>query len=445
MIRTVLTALLRRVVELFFRRVEVTGLDHVPRTGPTLFAINHPNALVDPLMVLCYAPRPVAFLAKEPLFRMPVIGWFARALDAIPVYRKQDQHDTARNRETFDRARALLERGGTIAIAPEGTSHSAPQLKPFKTGAARIALGAGTRDPVRIVPVGLFYTDKTTFRSAVLVYFDRPIEVAALPLGPDGEPPADEVAQVTARLGQALQALVVEADHHEVLEAAERTERLLAASLGRSRRPLDQVLLTRQRLVAGYRALKDRDPAKLAGLLRRVDRLEAAYRRAGLDPAHPTPPPPGWRALARGFLWLVFRILIFLPLALPGLLIHAPAYLLIAWLAPRVAKEHDDVLATIKIIAAAVFYPLTWIGVGWLAGRQWGTGVGIVAGLVAPLAGYAALRLVERFDRFVSGTRALGFSFTERDHLERLGRSRDDLRADLETLAPALGIPLGGR
>ena len=438
-LRAALRSLFRRVLELFFRRIEIQGLEHVPRSGPTLFAINHPNALVDGLLVLCYAPREVSFLVKEPLFRTPVIGWFARGIDAIPVYRRQDQFDTARNRETFSRARALLDRGGTIAIAPEGTSHSDPALKPFKTGAARIAIGAGTTLPVQIVPVGLFYTDKSTFRSAVLVSFGRPIEVAPATLGPDGEPPADQVAQVTEQLGQALATQVLEADRHEVLDIAERTERLFAASLGSPRdRTLGAMRLTRQRLVAGYAALKTADPPLLERLIRRVDRLEGAFDAAGLDPGHIAPAAGRFRAAG----WLIVRMAIFLPVALPGLLLHLPAYWLISRLAPRLAGGQDDVLATVKILAAAVFYPLTWIGIAVAAGLRFGLAIGVAAGMLAPIGGYAAVKLVERFDRFVSGTRALGFSLFERDHLDRLVAERDRLRADLEALAPRLGIDL---
>ena len=123
MLRRLLAAWLGAAIRLFFRRVEVVGRDRVPATGPTLFAINHPNALVDPILLLCFAPRPVSFLGKAPLFRIPVIGWLVRALDTIPVYRRQDGNvDPAQTRATFARARALLVRGGTIAIAPEGTS-----------------------------------------------------------------------------------------------------------------------------------------------------------------------------------------------------------------------------------------------------------------------------------------------------------------------------------
>lgn len=444
MVRALLRSVFRRVLELFFRRIEVAGLEHVPATGPTIFAINHPNALVDPLLVLCYAPRDVAFLAKEPIFRMPLIGSLARALDAIPVYRRQDQVDTARNRTTFQRARALLDRGGTIAIAPEGTSHSAPSLKPIKTGAARIALGAGTTDRVRIVPVGLFYTDKSTFRSAVLVCFAPPIDVGPCVTGPDGEPPADRVAEVTEQIGRALTAQVVEADQLEVIEIAERTERILTASAGGGARALDRVRLTRQRLVAGYRRLQTTDPALLDDLIRRVDRLDNAFRTAGLDPSHPAPRPTGPAALARSIAWFVFRILIFVPLALPGLLVHLPAYWMIGRVSPRIAGVNDDVIATVKILAAAIFYPLTWIliGVAVSRGLRLGLAAGVAAALVGPLAGYAALKLVERFGRFVSGTRALGLSLFDRDGVARLVAERDRLRADLEALAARLEIPV---
>ena len=70
-----------------------------------VFVLNHPNGLIDPLFILCHAPRVTTFLGKAPLFRMPVIGWFARELEAIPVYRMQDPGSPMeKNRTTFARA-----------------------------------------------------------------------------------------------------------------------------------------------------------------------------------------------------------------------------------------------------------------------------------------------------------------------------------------------------
>ncbi|MGE3617438.1 MAG: 1-acyl-sn-glycerol-3-phosphate acyltransferase, partial [Gemmatimonadales bacterium] len=426
MLRRVLRFVFSRALGLFFRRIEVAGVEHVPAAAPTIFAINHPNGLVDPLLLLCAAPRPVSFLGKAPLFSMPVIGWFVKALDTIPVYRRQDDADTARNQETFTRARALLDRGGTIAIAPEGTSHSDPDLRPLKTGAARIALGAGTREPVAIVPVGLFYTDKARFRSSALVLFGEPLVVAPVTSGT--EPPAPDVEAVTRTLIDRIRSLVVRADRQEALTVATRAERILTAALPDPKaRTVEEIRVVRQRLADGYLTLRERAPTLLARFVRRMDRLERAFRMANLDPANPVPAPAGAGAILRAAIWLLLRIVIFLPLALPGLVLHLPGYLAIGAIAPRVAKGQDDVLATVKLIAAALFYPLTWIAAGIVAGLRFGPVAGALTGVVlAPLSGYAALKLVERFDRFVSGTRALGLSLFERDHFDRLVSAREE-------------------
>ncbi|HEX8687280.1 MAG TPA: lysophospholipid acyltransferase family protein, partial [Pyrinomonadaceae bacterium] len=237
MLRRVIKVVLLFALRVFFRRVEVVGRERVPRAGACLFVLNHPNALVDPAFLLCFAPRCVSFLAKSPLFRMPVVGFFVRALDSIPVYRKQDETgDTAAlNRKTFERAAELLRRGGTIAICPEGASHSEPYLLPLKSGAARIALGAvsaagGGALDLKIVPAGLYYTAKTTFRSGALLYFGEPIAVEPAAHGPDGEPPREAVRALSDRVAEGLRSLTLNADRHEALQMVARAERIFSAA-----------------------------------------------------------------------------------------------------------------------------------------------------------------------------------------------------------------------
>src|SRR5215211_5937755 len=108
MIRRIIVALVRLALRIYFQRIEVTGIERVPLDTPVIFVLNHPNALVDPVFLLCLAPRPVSFLAKEPLFRMPIIGYFVKQLDSRPVYRRQDEgQDVTKNEETFIAAREL--------------------------------------------------------------------------------------------------------------------------------------------------------------------------------------------------------------------------------------------------------------------------------------------------------------------------------------------------
>jgi 1-acyl-sn-glycerol-3-phosphate acyltransferase len=241
MFRRVLVAVLRLALRVFFRRVEVAGRRRVPREGAVIFVVNHPNALVDPAFVLCHAPRRVSFLAKEPIFRMPVIGTLARAIEAIPVYRKQDEgSDTSRNRETFRLAGALLRRGGTLAICPEGVSHSDTKLRPLKTGAARIALGVAGGEPrvgLKIVPAGLYYTAKTSFRSSALLYFGEPIVVEPVELTPEGEPPRDAVQALSSRVERALREVTLNAEHEQALQLIARAERIFSAESAEAAEP----------------------------------------------------------------------------------------------------------------------------------------------------------------------------------------------------------------
>ena len=83
MIRRLIVALVKIALRIYFQRIEVTGLEHVPLNSPVIFVMNHPNALVDPVFLLCLAPRRVSFLAKAPLFHMPFIGYLVKKMDSL--------------------------------------------------------------------------------------------------------------------------------------------------------------------------------------------------------------------------------------------------------------------------------------------------------------------------------------------------------------------------
>jgi glycerol-3-phosphate O-acyltransferase/dihydroxyacetone phosphate acyltransferase len=439
MIRRVLVSVLRLALRVFFRRIEVSGAEHVPRAGACVFVVNHPNALVDPVFILCHAPRRVSFLAKEPLFRMPVIGSLVRALEAIPVYRKQDEGaDTARNRETFTLARALLRRGGSIAICPEGASHSDTKLRPLKTGAARIALGVVAEDPtldLKIVPAGLYYTAKTAFRSAALLHFGEPVVVAPCERGADGEPTHEAARELSARIERALRDVTLNAEHEHALATIARAERVFSAeAASEEERSLARELELRRRFLAGYAFHFERAPARLAALDARLSRYEETLRLSGLDPEDLSAARASAGDVLRHVVARVLPVLCLVPLAAVGFFIHYPAYRLTGALATRLSRASDDVVSTIKIVASMLLFPLTWIALAAAAGWWLGWRGVLIALAVAPLCGWVAVWFSEQLDGFVGGARALRFYLTRRWFFKELLAERRRLREEITAL-----------
>lgn len=160
--------LCRFALRVFYRRIEVRGLEHLP-PGPAILVANHNNGLVDPMLMVAAVPRWVVPVAKSTLFPHPLIGPFLRAVGAIPVYRRQDPGvDPRKNVALFRRTETALREGKAILIFPEGTSQAEPVLLPLHRGAARMALGAaresGGKLIAAVVPVGLVFHRPETLR-----------------------------------------------------------------------------------------------------------------------------------------------------------------------------------------------------------------------------------------------------------------------------------------
>jgi len=438
MIRRFIVSLLRLALRIYFQRIEVTGLDHVPQNTPVIFVLNHPNALVDPVFLLCLAPRRVSFLAKAPLFRMPVIGYLVKALDSLPVYRRQDEgEDVSKNQETFAAARKLLSRGGTIGICPEGVSHNEPGLRPIKTGAARIsiaALATGEVGELKIIPAGLYYTAKTRFRSSALLYFGAPIEVERVPLESDGTPPKAAVRALSDKIATALRAVILDAEHEDSLLTISRAERIFsseAPSFGEE--TLTGALQLQQLFSRAYPIVQREQPEKLRKLEIRMTRFEEELNQAGVDPDDLSPPKSTMdvfgKIMKRSFLFLIT-----LGPAMLGTIVHFPAYRLGGYLATALSRDAEDVISTIKIISALLLFPLTWILVAIAAYVMTGWVGALAALIVIPLCGYLAIIFFEGIDRSLGGLRALTFFLFRRRFFVRLLAERRAIRNEILAL-----------
>lgn len=434
----------RLLLQIFYRRIEVVGRDGVPASGPVIFVLNHPNGLVDPLFILAFGPSPVSFLAKEPLFRTPVIGHAVKAFGCLPVYRREDGADPRRNARTMMAARDLLARGGSLALFPEGVSHAAPQLAPMKTGAARIALSARAlmhaQDPragaVQLVPVGLHYPSRGTFRSDAAVVFGAALEVPVVAVDDAAEPPRDAVRALTARIEAGLRAVTVNARDPEHVTLAAVAARLLddagdAFPATSAQGPVQrQLSLMRLILARGHRVRAAAPDA----LDRLVQRLRAYQALAAPDGGRVPLDLPAGRAL-RHLAKTVLGMAALAPLIGVGLLENYVPYRAVGVLAARAARSQDDVVSTMKVLAGLMLFPVTWLAASAAVGFAMGWTWAALHLLLAPPCAWAALWFAERAADTAGGARVLWRRWLRRREHDELVAERDAVVAELRDAA----------
>jgi len=431
----------RLALSIFFRRIEVVGAQRVPRRGPLVVVANHGNGLVDPALLLAALPRPVRFLGKSTLWRNPALRPFLALAGVIPVFRRHDPGvDPSRNAETFARCREALARGDAVALFPEGLSHGEPALQPLKTGAARIALGAAAEGAptVAILPVGLTFDARESFRSRALVVVGEPFDAVAgaglsAPPAPPGEEPA-AVRKLTGAIGDGLRSVTAEYRSwtearlfERAVELFDRPEIALPSTL-----PLAEVHRVARELRHRFEELQAEAPeatARVAAATARYDRILGwlALRDDQVAASYP------WMGVLRFTIRTVAVLALGLPAALVGLALNALPYAVVRWIASRPALSRD-VQASWKLFGALFVYPVVWLLEAALAWRLAGplAAVGLLAALPA---GWVALLFVERGRRLAREARAFLLLRTRPRVRVRVRAMREEIRRQVRELA----------
>lgn len=478
------------LVRLYYPRRDVTG-EPVP-PGPVIFVANHPNGLLDPLLVRVATRRPARFLAKKTLFANPFGRLAMDAFGCLPLARAQDvraeratvaltaseadaQATRARvNEGTFARCREALLRGEAIALFPEGTSHSDPQMRPFKTGAARIALTAATTGddghpgaPLTIVPVGLSYDQKATFRSSALVTVGPSLDLAPFLTSFSRESHAT-VEALTEEIRRGLDRVVLQAHTAELLQGVTALARWTTPATTAAGRVARQVRAQALMEALGETADLDdaalaetptgRPRARLRDAVARVRLYASTLRRLGVrNPWALEVELVTWRAA----LVAVGRLLGALPFAMAGALLGWVPYRLAGFVAKRITRE-DDVLGTVKLIAGFVFLVVAWTAeataLTWFAAHradEWPTYAarGVPLAVVAPLAlvalgiggGYLALCVEEWARQARAALRYAVLRQRRPGTIARLVARRQALVDEVTDALEALDVPRNAR
>lgn len=202
MIYLFLKQIIRASLFFFFKRILVSGKEHLPDKGPLIIVANHPNTLMDPLLIAAITGQRIGFVANAGIFVNKLITRIFNYFHVIPIYRKKDilPGEKPDNRKAFVKCHDYFDQAGTLLIFPEGTSYYELKLREIKTGTARIALSyedlKGFKGNLRIIPIALDYSDSIQFRSIVSVTICKAIEVGAYQMAYEADE-FDTVGQLT--------------------------------------------------------------------------------------------------------------------------------------------------------------------------------------------------------------------------------------------------------
>ncbi|KAJ7162194.1 hypothetical protein C8R46DRAFT_1000160 [Mycena filopes] len=165
----------------FFTEVRVIGGENVPKDGPIIVTATHHNMMLDPVILSYTFPygRILNYWSKATLFINPIVSYVLYSSGNIPVDRKSKDRKVLL-KGTLE----ALEKGYAVALFPEGTSYTEPRIMQVKDGAAWAALEytkwiqespEKNLRPLTVVPAALVYTNKSKYRSDVVVEYGRPI------------------------------------------------------------------------------------------------------------------------------------------------------------------------------------------------------------------------------------------------------------------------------
>lgn len=400
-----LRALARAALGLFYRHIEITGLEQIDPEAPTILASTHPNSIVDPLLVGLCEQRQVTFCARDGLFRVPIFGLLLRAIGAVAIKRRSDHEGQVDNEDAFAGCRAALARNGVITIFPEGKTHARLRVEPIKTGVARIAIDAQRElvgRKLQIVPVGLNYLVREAFRSDVHVAFGPPIDVEAtlaelIAARPElAEQPRELVKELTERLETELRKLAIHID-------AQEDERLIAQVTtiiigirdedgldGEGQSPADRTALVR-RVIDAYRWLEERDPIRCARLRIRLMHYLDERRALGLGGVETALQKRRERRFGREdhTLFGPIGLLLGAPLALLGIAATILPYAIMRLLL-LIGRPRSYRIALIKLLGGGLLFGAWFSSLIWIAWTLIGPGIALAIGLsLVPLGVFA--------------------------------------------------------
>jgi 1-acyl-sn-glycerol-3-phosphate acyltransferase len=415
----------------FYRKVIVLGKENINPEHHLIFAPNHQNALMDALAVLFTQDADLVFLARADIFKKKTIAALLYFLKILPVYRIRDGFSSLKgNDEIFTKTIDVIKSNNSLVILPEGDHAGFRRLRQLKKGICRVAFqsdeATGFKLKIKIMPVGLEYSNYGRYRQVLTVVYGKPIEVSEF-FELYKVSPERALNELRSKLSVEMKNIMVHIESEDDYEAIDELRSIIN---GRYSDDIKNPKLVRDRiLIAKMNNLKTTDKSlfdKISSLSLKVKKaakeLNTDYRLLEKK-KHPL----GW--LIAGIAGIIFTF----PLFIYGNIFNL-TFLEIPNLQIRKIRDpqfHSSIRFALSLILAIIFLPV-YLFLSLIIFSSWGEG--LIIFLTLPLSGLFAWNYYLQFRRIIGGFRIRNLIKTNDKDFNLLRKNHSELINLVEAL-----------
>lgn len=442
MLYSFLKLIVKIALKVFYKSTKINNKDFIPKKGPMIIVTNHPNTFMDPLVVAGNIKPQVYFLANSSIFGSGIVKKILKKLHMIPIQRKIDTNkEKVDNNKIFEQCYNFLGKGGTLLIFPEGTSIRERRLRKLKTGTARIALGAMAKYnfdvDLKIVTIGLNYSNPESFRSEVFLNVDEAISVKDFK-GSYEKDDFQAAVELTEKIREQLEEHIIVTKNEIEDRLAKEIETVykpqLSEELHLSDKEKEQDFLISQGIVDAVHHFETHEPERIKAFRPKIDAYLNDLERVKLSDEYFKKEKQGKSIFWASLQTLLYFVLGF-PLFIYGLLNNYIPYIIPSQVAAKIVKlsKVEEYTAPVMMITGifsfGFFYPLQIILFQVFFKSFWLT---LAYTVSLPLSGFFTLFYANYLHTTRDKWRLLSLFFKRTSLVSQLIQNRKDIITSLE-------------
>ena len=351
-----------RVTKIYFRTT-VYNFENVPTDDIIIYAPNHQNALMDAMAILATIKTQPVFLARADIFKKKTIEKLLTLFKILPIYRIRDGKESlGYNDAIFQKTIDVLKNKNGLVILPEGTHAGLRKLKPLKKGILRIAFEAEEANDfklnIKIIPVGLDWSNYINFRSKLFVYFGEPICISDYYDEYKKNPPrARNLLQ--KKLSEELKKYMIHIENEEYYDMFDNIRYIylpqMIKKMGFKNKKQPNQLFAQQNIIKQLNDFADKNPEEAKELNEKTLRYSKLLNK--LKFRHWVIQKPKFSTL--GIIGQALLAILFLPLYLYGGILNYLPYKIPVWATKKV--KDLQFLSSFRYVIILLLFPIYYI------------------------------------------------------------------------------------